>query len=179
MVILQALVTALLSGVFSGVILFGLNERRDRADARLKKVEEAIEAHHVWYSAALTYVEAFWAFGLVSKRDDAERELKIADANLQVAAAKAGMLRGIYLPEASEAALIIMRALNDFILPAKDIRTAALDGKLFDNERYKPISVALLAIVGSIPKSNQMYDVARNIANRPHILRRYSLPKLR
>ena len=48
MMIVQALVTALLAGLFSGVVLFALNERRDRAKLMLEKTEAAIEAYAKW-----------------------------------------------------------------------------------------------------------------------------------
>lgn len=48
MMIVQALVTALLAGLFSGVVLFALNERRERTKLMLEKTEAAIEAYSRW-----------------------------------------------------------------------------------------------------------------------------------
>jgi hypothetical protein len=179
MLILQALFTALLSGLFSGLILFGLNEKRDRAEARLKKVEDAIEAHHAWYDAAMQYIDSHWAFGFHDNHDEAERLRTEADRRLVAAAAKANMLRGIYMPGQQVAAITILTCLRDFAEKGRDIRQGSIEKRPYEAARFEPIRTVSLAMIQSVRQAEEMYDVARAIANRPLLLRRYRLPKIR
>lgn len=175
MVLLQALLTALLSGLFSGAVLFGLNEKRDRAEGRLRKIEEAIEAHNSWYMAFQEYLESYWGFGTLGNHDAAEQARKMASAKLDAAAAKAAMLRGIYLPEAIPAALKIMQSYRDFVDHGRDIRRASLKSVQFDPALFDSIGVAQLGAAQSIPLTAPMFDAATTLANRPLLLRRYKI----
>ena len=179
MLIIQALFTALLSGLFSSLILFGLNERRDRSEARLKKIEEAIEAHHAWYEAAQDYLDVHWDYGTTGNHAEAEKSRKAADVRLTATSAKAGMLRGIYLPGQQSAAVTIFKSLQGFSKASSAIRKASINKYPYQTELYDPISDARMSMLKSVPQAQEMYDVARGIVNRPLLLRRYQLLNLR
>ena len=77
MFVLQALLTALLSGLFSGVVLFGLGERRDRMEAKLKRCEDLYIAVLEWFEKSDKYYAAAWdlAFNVDSREFGAKQDV--------------------------------------------------------------------------------------------------------
>ncbi|WP_143011994.1 hypothetical protein [Sphingomonas sp. YR710] len=71
-ILLQALITAALSGIFSGLLLFGLNEKRDRHDQRLKNIMEAGSVLAEWSEMAIAYFHRV--------HDIASRKISVPDA---------------------------------------------------------------------------------------------------
>lgn len=102
MMIVQALVTALLAGLFSGVVLFALNERRERTKLMLEKTEAAIEAYSRWTETLSRWPIAHYDMFIGDRdagRDAAQQIWREARDHYF----RAQALIGIYLPERSGA----------------------------------------------------------------------------
>lgn len=121
MVIVQALVTALLSGLFSGAIIFALNERRDRTNLILTKVEVMLEHYFVW-TELLSRLPVSHFDMFRGDRAEARETLNKLRDEAQAAFLKARLLQSVYLPAEGEAFMVVMRAERDLI-PAIRIST--------------------------------------------------------
>jgi hypothetical protein len=102
MILVQALVTALLSGLFSGAIMFALNERRDRRAQTLEKVEQLIEAYTEWTGHVGRWLMNHYDMFSQDDRESARKELDRIWLEAQTSYNKARLLQKIYLPAKDE-----------------------------------------------------------------------------
>lgn len=123
--IVQALVTALLAGLFSGVILFALNERRERNKLLLEKAELAIEAYAKWTETLgrwpMTHYDMFFS--------DRSAGREAAQALWQEARDhyfRAQTLIGIYIPERSGVIANVAQATVNFMPMHKQASSASI-----------------------------------------------------
>ncbi len=173
MAVAQALLTALLSGLFSGFVLFGLNERRDRSDFILKKTEEAIEAYNTLVAAAQEFVWVHWDFGTAGNYSVANLKRDSAKRDLGLATAKARTLISIYAPEHINLLNNVTGPMGRFARPAEAIIQASIRGELYDEERFAVLGKTAIELIDAANKADGLYGSARAIAHRPFILRAY------
>jgi len=177
MAVAQALLTALLSGLFSGFVLFGLNERRDRSDFILRKTEEAIEAYNNLLAAAQEFVWSYWDFGTVGNFDAASAKRDLASRNYDLAVAKARTLVAIYAPEHIQLVSEVINIMGRLALPAADIVQASIRRDGYDEQRFAILAKTGIELIDVGKKTEGLYAAARAIAHRPFILRNY-LPRV-
>lgn len=124
MIIVQALVTALLAGLFSGIVLFALNERRDRTKTILEKTEAAIEAYSKWTETLsrwpMAHYDMFFA-DRAAGREAAQAIWREARDHYY----RAQALIGIYLPERSGALASVSKVTVNFMQAHKEAATAS------------------------------------------------------
>ena len=173
MAVAQALMTALLSGLFSGFVLFGLNERRDRSDFLLRKIEDTIEAYNDFLLATQEYIWVYWDYALKGSYDAASIKRDAAKRSLDKANSKARTLMKIYTPKQMHLYNRVTKTLGEFAEPSAKIIQASLKDEGYDQARYEIIPKASFAIVAAGKAADGMYDEARAIAHRPFVLRAY------
>lgn len=173
MALAQALLTALLSGLFSGFVLFGLNERRDRSDFILRKTEEAIEAYNTLLATGQDFVWAHWDFGTEGNYPAASAKRDIAKRDFDLAIAKARTLIKIYAPDHINLVSTVTDTMGKFAPSANEIIQASIRGELYDEKRFSILGKTALELVDAGKKADGIYMSARGIAHRPFVLRTY------
>lgn len=173
MAVAQALMTALLSGLFSGFVLFGLNERRDRSDFLLRKIEETIEAYNAFLLTAQEFVWVYWDFAPKGSYEAASIKRDTLKKDLDKATSKARTLMKIYTPDQMHLFNRVAKILGVFAEPSAKIIHASLNDQGYDAARYEVIPTTSMALVDVGKATDSLYDEARAIAHRPFILRAY------
>lgn len=171
MIIVQALVTALLSGLFSGAIVFALNERRDRQRLLLEKAELAVVAYSEWVEDIPNWIFTHHRmFG--ADREAGRQEALAGYKELTTKYHKASMLVAIYLPNEMDALLKTTASYHPFMesrrlaLAASDQGGAAPEG--FSDHMS---SIADAVIIASYEGIRDLTLAARRQAHAPHIVR--------
>jgi hypothetical protein len=177
MAVAQALLTALLSGLFSGFVLFGLNERRDRSDFILRKTEEAIEAYNALLASAQEFIWIHWDYGTAGNYAAASLKRDAAKRDLDLSIAKSRTLIAIYAPAHIQLVKNVTTVLGKFAPSAAEIIQGSIRGELYEEQRFAVIGKTALELVDAGDKASGIYRAARAIAHRPFILRRYN-PRL-
>lgn len=114
MILVQALVTALMAGVVSGVVLFGLNERRERQRLLMEKAEAAVDAYATWTETLQKFVVShIGMFG--ADRPSGREKITALWGEATVQFARAHTLIGIYLPERLDALDRVSEANSQFM----------------------------------------------------------------
>ena len=141
MIIVQALVTALLSGLFSGAIIFALNERRERQRLMLEKAELAIESYAAWTVEVpkwcLSHLEMFGG----DRQAGRAKCIASYDA-MRDAFSKARTLVWIYLPERKDALQRIHEAIDPLTKTRLAILKASQDGEPLPQDHLDLITKA-------------------------------------
>ena len=176
MIIVQALVTALLSGLFSGAIVFALNERRDRQRLLLEKAELAVVAYSEWVEGIPNWIFAHHRiFGV--DREAGRREALLGYTELTNKYHKASMLVAIYLPNEMDALIKTTASYHPFM----ETRSIAIDASSRGEAPPEGFSEQISSIAGAVITASyegirDLTLAAREQAHAPHIVR---WPKLR
>lgn len=178
MSIMQALVTALLSGLFSGAILFALNERRDRQKLLLEKAELAVEAYSDWADTLSNWpILQFDMF-----KDDRAEGRRKADEHWKEARKqfiRARLLIGIYLPEQRGRLAELVAATNDFITFRRDLALDSINGKPLPPGASETITNTSTNIVRVGQDCvEKLLAAAQSRAHSPHLIRAPAFPRL-
>ena len=176
MSLVQALVTALLSGLFSGAIMFALNERRDRHNLILTKIEGAIEAYVEWTETISLWPNAHFNIFIEDDRQAARKALDSSYWEARKIELKARVLQEIYLPDQREAFDAVIASYHGFIDESRTIKVASIAGGPMPTDGNNAIGVTSVAMVQAAAEGRAMlFDAARKHAHAPHLVR---LPKL-
>lgn len=169
MIIVQAVITALLSGVFSGFVLFALNDRRDRTSRRLSKLEEASEALYEWAEGMVAYAQSGYdlAAGRLTDAQWDERMQPVFDLALRNCA-RAETLIGVYAPTMVHVLDYVRHPLRDALTKLSECRKAAPkpggpDAKLLDAMTKDNIAI----VRGRQRGMNELAIYCRMLANQP------------
>jgi hypothetical protein len=125
MVIVQALVTALLAGLFSGLVVFALNERRDREKLLLEKAEQAVEAYADWADTLSNWPLAHFDMFRGEREEGREKTSEVWELS-RTQFRRARMLIGIYLPEKRHVLGDLYAACNDMITLRPELSKASI-----------------------------------------------------
>jgi hypothetical protein len=176
--ILQALVTAILSGAFSGALLFGLNESRDRAEIALQKLERIYLLINEWAELQKTFYGhcfdiASGAMTLEQANAENSNLRKLSDATW----GEATMLIYIYHSELVELLPPVMSSTKPLIQIRHDVSQDRLAGRPADTEKLALISDHLGNLMtAQLPLMMAISQRGRNIAKRPHLFDRATVP---
>lgn len=124
--LIQSIVTALLSGIFAGAIIFALNERRDRRELLLRKAEEAIAAYSEWVETISNWPNAHFDLFIGDGENGRTKTTEIWDKS-RIAYLRAEMLIGIYLPERQHVLADTAESYADFVLVSGRLKLASLE----------------------------------------------------
>lgn len=123
LVIVQALMTALLSGLFSGAVLFGLNERDKRFEQSIVRHEELFVAFAIWCEAIDDYMATVWDYAQKNRdvfKDSAKNQAlfkKTQEAHLKVR-----LLTEMFLPSLHGISAPVHAYLTKFVPIYHDIQ---------------------------------------------------------
>lgn len=170
LVLAQVLLTALLSGLFSGAIIFALNERRDRNAHQLAKIELTIEAYARWIDEVSEWPKAHYAMFL---QDRVAGRQKVVDVwqSAQKHLLTAKVLQEIYLPDRSDSFSIVVDAYRDFIQFGADLQVNSVKGDQLSPDHAMVVSKTGVAIVnaGSVGRK-LLVEAARQRAHAPFLI---------
>ena len=171
MSIAQALVTALLSGLFSGAIIFALNERREREKLLLEKAELAVEAYGDWVDTITHWpVMHFEFFGAdrSSGRNAANAEWKRAHAQFR----RARMLIGIYLPKHVSVLQDVHSSLENYGKQIPHWMSASLKGDPTPDGMHELIDETCMRIIAAgRDGTTKLITAVSDQANSPFLVR--------
>jgi hypothetical protein len=152
--------------------MFALNERRDRSNLLLSKMEAAIEAYSNWVEILSSWPKDHFDLFYEGRREEVEKSLTEILDKASVERRKAKMLQQIYLPDQNDVILSVLRAHKEFIIPSRDIRLAAIKGDPLPDWASEKISDAGISIVKAGQEGAQrLYDAARQHAQAPFLVR--------
>jgi hypothetical protein len=172
MLIIQAVATALLSGLFSGAILFALNERRDRRAIHLLKIESTIEAYLAWQQAIERWPVAHFRLFKTGLLEVAQADLGMLYKESSIYLNKTKVLIGIYLPEKRHLIGELLKSYADFIEVSRAIQTAAIEGKTFPFDQTEKINETGRKIIKAGSDGlDELLDAARSHAQAPYLVR--------
>lgn len=173
MVLIQALVTALLSGLFSGAILFGLNERRDRVILHLAKIELSIEAYANWVETLSDLPSAHFDLFISDRSEAAKADISQLKLKAREEGRKARLLLEIYLPDEVNCYYKVMSAYKDVVNLSADLQIAAINGGPLPEGAPEKISAAAIAVSNAGAKGrDRLYGAARRYSQAPFIIRK-------
>ena len=182
MLLVQALVTALLSGLFSGAIMFALNERRDRANLLLSKIEEAISSYTRWVSLVSRWPQDHFDMFFDGERREGRERLSALWKDAEIELNRAKMLQEIYLPDEAQAFSIVVSTYQNFISLSGVLKQASIQNRPIPDGARETITELGVALVhaGHNGKA-RLYAAARRYAHAPFLVRlpQIRLPKLR
>ncbi len=172
----QALITALLSGLFSGAIIFALNERRERSKLYLDKAEAAIEAYADWVDELshwpMVSIEMF-----IEDREVGRTKSYELWRSCRRKYRKAQALIGIYLPDQMQHVLSVSIVAQQFIASNKEAVNESVAGRAMPPGMSDAISVAMKDFVDAGAAGlNDMLAEARRTAKGPFLVRAPRLP---
>lgn len=172
MSLVQALVTALLSGLFSGAILFALNERRDRAHLLLNKIETIVDLYSLWIDQLTKWLMDHYDIFFEGEREKARLALQELWRSAEDTQRKARLLQEIYLPGEAVAFAGVTAAYKDFLQISGNLRLASLSNQPMPQDANEHIQKAGGAIVdaGQVGKL-RLYAAARRHAHAPFLVR--------
>lgn len=177
MLLVQALVTALLSGLFSGAIMFALNERRDRSNVTLNKIESTVEVYALWTETLDSWLFKHYDLFLSDQRETARYEIARLLKDVNAARLKAKMLQEIYLPDESSALDSVLLIASNFAHTSRDLQISALNGEPLEKSGSDQISATALALVDAAHNGQQqLYAAARRHSQAPFLV---AMPKFR
>lgn len=177
MSIVQALVTALLSGLFSGAIIFALNERREREKLLLEKAELAVEAYSEWAETFSNWpITHFSMFSGDREAARAKSTQMWNDTRNQFRRAK--VLIGIYLPEKTAVLGRMYAACEGLLDLRKDVINASIAGETMPEGAAAKLTVFGTALVKVSSESiDELIEAAQQRAHTPHLIRWPTLPR--
>lgn len=169
----QALLTALLSGVFSGGILFGLTERKERRQELLQKAEAALEAYMRWSEALSRYPNMHYdLFGEPDKRGEARAKLEEAWTSIEDLGITARLLILVYLPNQYCAYTDVINSFRGFFHISADIKKASILKQPLSAEGDEQIRAINVAVAHSrFSGTDLLVEQVRRTAQAPHIVR--------
>lgn len=171
MLVLQAVLTALLSGLFSGAIIFALNERRDRSALMLRKTEEAIEAYQEWVEAISAWPLSH--FGMfMGDREEGRAKTKTIFNEARRSQQRAQLLLAIYLPEKRNAMERVAASYYPFIKSSGRIIQASISGEEIPEADKVAITPTGSAILEAGRNGlEELYEAARAHSTGPYLVR--------
>jgi hypothetical protein len=172
--ILQTLIAALLSGMISAMLIFALNERRDRTAFLLQKAETAAAAYTEWYESIPKLLSDHYElfFPLPEDRKRANDNIAIQYREIGAKSAKSQMLIHIYLPAELSAVSELLKAYSEILQYSNILRTAYLNNKPAPADMHEKIGELGISLVkaGSTGQA-LLYNAANKMAYKPHLIR--------
>lgn len=169
----QALLTALLSGVFSTALTFGLNERRDRRQAMLAKVEDAATAYLDYYHSVATWISTHLEV-MRNPEIGHTAAVKLEEMWIKLLAdqKRANLLIRAYAPTHSEIIIDLTESYTPFIDHSVNIIYTKRVGERVTSEQYDQVSNASAAVAhaGRVGTEAIIGEI-RAVANAPHLVR--------
>lgn len=179
-ILVQALVTAILSGLFSGAVIFALNERRDRDSMLLRKTEEAIEAFIEWSTCLEVYPSAHMSLFISGNFKACNDRLDMLWEKSYAASNKARMLIAIYLPDQLHVMTEFAQSYQDFMVQSGTAKSLAVAGKPAPADFLQLVNEAGEAIVKAGSRgAAQLAAAGRARAHGPYLVRWPHRKKLR
>jgi len=179
----QIIATIVLSGVVSGALVFGLQERRERAALLMQKAESAVEAFVAWTDQMQKWPGAHFDLFLAgqSVRDSARTEIVTIWSEGEKLSARAQMLIHIYLPDYRQVIVVYLKSYAAWIAVAGQLQQASLNGEALPEWAAASITTVGRAMVEARAEATAtLYDAARRLAHAPFIVGRSRwAPRLR
>ncbi|WP_218016224.1 hypothetical protein [Sphingomonas asaccharolytica] len=165
--------TVLLSGLVSGILLFALQERRERNALLLSKAEAAVEAYVAWADSVLAWPQAHFDIftPYLDQRAPARDNLKRVWTEANRTGARAQMLIHIYLPEQTGAISSLILAYQAWLATSTELQNQSLRGAPPPDNLGDIIGAAGTAIIAGI-KTAQLYGAARSLVHSPFLVDR-------
>lgn len=173
MLFVQALLTALLSGVFSGAIIFAFNERKERRDKLLDKAEAAVEAYLEWGRAVSEFpYQHFKLFESADGRRDVAVDLNAEWDRILALQHKAMMLVSVYLNGKVAVITEVSQTFRPFIDMREEMMMLALNGGYITPPMGDMITRSSARIRAITNKGAQTLLVdLRKLAHAPYLVR--------
>jgi hypothetical protein len=103
LILVQAAITALLSGLVSGFALLGLNERQARAETELKRLEDLFMPYSRWCDKIIRYFQFSWtACDSTYEFYDHNRQASAIEGEIQKAWMELDFLLDVWAPDIAE-----------------------------------------------------------------------------
>jgi hypothetical protein len=170
MLVLQSVLTALLSGLFSGAIIFALNERRDRSALILRKTEEAIEAYQEWVEVISAWPLSHFDMFIGNREENRAKTRAIWDKARQ-SQQRATLLMAIYLPEKRNVIGKVVASYYPFIQASARIGQASISNEIFPEADKLAVTPTGAAIVEAGAKGlEELYEAARAHSASPFLV---------
>lgn len=171
MLIAQAVLTALLSGLFSGAVIFALNERRDRQKLLLDKAEAATEAYVEWIDEISNWpILHFRNFDADrdAGREEVNEHWKLAHRKYR----KARLLIGAYLPSHLKVVDSVHVEVQAFARNLPRWANASVNGEPMPPDMAKAINESCERIVQQGTEGfSTLIAAVGSQANSPHLVR--------
>jgi len=163
----------LLSGLVSGILLFALQERRERNALLLSKAEAAVEAYVAWADSVLAWPQAHFDLftPYLDQRGPARDNLRRIWTEASRNGARAQMLIHIYLPEQISAIAALILAYQSWFATSSELQTQSIRGDAPPDNLGDLIGAAGSAIIAGT-KTPQLYGAARGLVHSPFLVDR-------